>query len=198
MTTRSAEAYTAQLQQLLPRGPIWTRDPDSTLTALLAAMAAEFARVDERAERLLVELDPARTYEMLGDWERVLGLPDGCTPVTGTITERRAAVVQKLTSMGGQTRAFYIAMAAHLGFEVEIHEFDPEVEDFAPGLGLTGDEYRLVWRVEVLTQTDFTTFRAGVSAAGDRLTEGGALDLECVIRRAKPAHTLVVFTYPEA
>lgn len=195
---RTADSYTAQLQQLLPRGPIWTREPDSGLTAFLAGLAAEFARVDARAEQLLIELDPARTYELLTDWERVLGLPDGCTPVTGTISERRAAVVQKLTSLGGQTPAFYVALAAHLGFEVVIHEFDPDVEDYAPGLGLTGDEYRLVWRVQVLTQTDFTVFRADESGADDHLTEGGALDLECVIRRAKPAHTLVVFTYPEA
>ncbi len=195
---RTAAAYTAQLQQLLPRGPIWTRDPSSVLTALLAGFAAEFARVDARADQLLVELDPAQTYEMLTDWERVLGLPDGCTPVTGTISERRAAVIQKLTSLGGQTPAFYIALAAHLGFDILIHEQDPDVEDYAPGLGLTGDEYRLVWRVEVLTQTDFTVFRADESGADDHLTEGGALDLECVIRRAKPAHTLVVFTYPEA
>ncbi|QQQ19662.1 YmfQ family protein [Brevundimonas vitis] len=195
---RTAQAYTEQLQQLLPRGAVWTRDPDSVLTAVLAALAVEFARLDARAEQLLVELDPAQTYELLGDWERVLGLPDGCTPVTGTISERRAAVLQKLTSLGGQTPAFYIAMAAHLGVEVEIFEFDPDVDDYAPGLDISDGRWRYVWRMNVLTETDFTVFRAGVSAAGDRLVEGGALDLECVIRRAKPAHTQVVFSYPEA
>lgn len=193
----TAKAYTAQLQQLLPRGPIWTRDAGSTLTAVLAALAAEFARVDARAEALVVELDPARTYEMLTDWERVLGLPDGCTPVVGTISERRAAVIQKLTSLGGQTPAFYVALAAALGFEIEVFEFDPDVDDYYPGLDISDGRWRLAWRVNVLTQVDFTVFRAGQSAAGDRLSEGGALDLECVIKRAKPAHTLVVFTYPE-
>ncbi|NBB51512.1 DUF2313 domain-containing protein [Rhizobium sp. CRIBSB] len=195
---RSVEAYTHQLQALLPGGPIWTRDPAARLTAVLAALAAEFARLDQRAEQLTVELDPRTTYEMLTDWERVLGLPDGCTPVTGTISERRAAVIQKLTSLGGQTPAFFVALAAALGFEVVIHEFDPDVDDYSPGLDITGGKWRHAWRMEVLTQTDFTSFRAGVSAAGDRLVEGGALDLECVIRRAKPAHSQVLFTYPEA
>lgn len=189
-------AYTAQLQQLLPTGPAWTRDPAATLTAVLAALAAEFARVDARADDLLAEIDPETTYELLEDWERVLGLPDGCTPVLGTISERRAALIQKLAGLGGQTPAFYVALAAALGFTVVIHEFDPDVDDYSPGLDITGGKWRLVWRVEVLDQTDFTLFRAGVSAAGDRLTEGGALDLECVIRRAKPAHTLVLFSYP--
>ena len=192
---RTADAYTAQLQQLLPTGPAWSRDPAGTLTAVLAALAAEFARVDGRVDNLLAEIDPRSTYELLEDWERVLGLPDGCTPVSGTLSERRAALIQKLTSLGGQTPAFYVALAAALGFEVVIHEFDPDVDDYSPGLDITGGKWRLVWRVEVLTQTDFTVFRAGVSAAGDRLVEGGALDLECVIRRAKPAQTLVLFSY---
>lgn len=195
---RDAAAYTAQLQQLLPTGPAWTRDPASTLTAVLAALAAEFARVDTRVDDLMAEIDPRSTYDMLEDWERVLGLPDGCTPVAGTINERRAALIQKLTSLGGQTPAFYVAMAASLGFDVVIHEFDPAVDTYSPGLDITGGKWRLVWRMEVLTQTDFTVFRVGASAVGDYLAQGGALDLECVIRRAKPAHTLVLFTYPEA
>ena len=193
---RTAAAYTAQLQQLLPTGPAWSRDPAATLTALLAGLAAEFARVDGRVDDLLTEIDPRSTYDLLEDWERVLGLPDGCTPVSGTLSERRAALIQKLTSLGGQTPAFYVALAAALGFAIVIHEFDPAVDVYSPGLDISGGKWRLVWRVEVLTQTDFTVFRAGVSAAGDRLTEGGALDLECVIRRAKPAHTLVLFSYP--
>lgn len=195
---RDVAAYTAQLQQLLPTGAAWSRDPSATLTAFLGALAAEFARVDARADDLLAEMAPRTTYELLEDWERVLGLPDGCTPVLGTLSERRAALVQKLTSLGGQTPAFYVALAASLGFEVLVHEFDPDVDDYSPGLDISGGKWRLVWRVEVLNQTDFTVFRAGDSAAGDRLVEGGALDLECVIRRAKPAHTQVVFTYPEA
>lgn len=193
---RDAAAYTAQLQQLLPTGPAWTRDPASTLTAVLAALAAGFARLDTRVDDLLAEIDPRSTYDMLEDWERVLGLPDGCSPVSGTLSKRRVALIQKLTSLGGQTPAYYEALAAALGFDVVIHEFDPAVDTYSPGLDITDGKWRLVWRMEILNQTDFTVFRAGVSAAGDRLVEGGALDLECVIRRAKPAHTLVLFTYP--
>lgn len=195
---RDAAAYTRQLQALLPTGAAWTRSPDATLTRLLAGLAAEFARVDARAEALLVEIDPARTYELLTDWERVLGLPDGCTPVSGTEAERRVALVQKLTSVGGQTPAFYVAMAATLGFEIEIHEFDPDVDLYAPGLDISGGRWRFVWRVHVLTQTDFTSFHVGTSGVFDHLVVGGSLDLECVIRRAAPAHTHVVFSYLEA
>ncbi|WP_370236650.1 YmfQ family protein [Brevundimonas sp.] len=190
--------YTAQLQQLLPTGPAWTRDPDSVLTQVLASLAAEFARLDARAEQLLDELHPRTTLEMMTDWERVLGLPDACTPVLGTLAERRAAIIQKLASMGGQTPAFYIALAANLGFEIEIIEQDPDVATYAPLLDVSDGRWRLVWRVHVLTQTDFTSFRAGVSRAGERLRVGGALDVECVINRAAPAHTQVIFSYPEA
>lgn len=194
---RTAADYTVLLQQLLPPGRAWTRAPGAVLTRLLAAWAAEFARLDARADDLLAEVDPRQSYELLADWERVLGLPDGCSPVLGTVAERRAAVVQKLAVQGGQTRAFYVAMAAALGFEVVIHDLDPDVGDFAPGLDVSGGKWRLVWRVEVLTQVDYAVFRVGSGRVGDRLVEGGALDLECVIRRAAPAHTQVIFTYPE-
>jgi uncharacterized protein YmfQ (DUF2313 family) len=190
--------YTRQLQQLLPQGPAWTRDPEALLTQLLAGLAAEFARLDARARLLLNEVDLTTTWEMLGDWERVMGLPDACTPVTGSIAERRAALIQKLATAGGQTPAFYVALAANLGFEIEIIEQDPAVDVYAPLLDISGGRWRLVWRVNVLTETDFSTFRVGVSRVGERLAEGGALDLECVIRRAAPAHTQVIFSYPEA
>lgn len=190
--------YTRQLQQLLPHGPAWTRDPDAVLTRLLAALAAEFARLDARAHLLLDEVHLPTTWELLSDWERVMGLPDACTPVTGSIAERRAALIQKLATAGGQTPAFYVALAGNLGFEIEIIEQDPDVDAYAPFLDISGGRWRLVWRVNVLTETDYSAFRVGVSRVGERLVEGGALDLECVIRRAAPAHTQVIFSYPEA
>lgn len=193
-----ATAWTGQLQSLLPTGAAWTRAPDATLTGVLAGLAAEFARLDTRALDLLDEADPRTTLELLDGWERVLGLPDGCTPYLGTLTERRLAVVQKLAGLGGQTPAFFVALAAFIGLPIVIHEFDPDVGTYIPGIDVSGGRWRLVWRIDVQVPSGRVRFRAGTSGAGDRLTEGGQLDLECIIRRAKPAHTLAIFTYPEA
>ncbi|MCA3288244.1 MAG: DUF2313 domain-containing protein [Roseomonas sp.] len=75
-----ASAYLSQLLALLPPGDALAREPGSVLERLLTVPAAELARVDGRVEALLAESDPARTAEMLTDWERALGLPDECYP----------------------------------------------------------------------------------------------------------------------
>ena len=75
-----ASAYLSQLIGLLPPGDALAREPGSVLERLLSVPAAELARVDGRVEALLLESDPARTTEMLADWERALGLPDVCYP----------------------------------------------------------------------------------------------------------------------
>jgi uncharacterized protein YmfQ (DUF2313 family) len=75
-----ASAYLSQLIGLLPPGDALAREPGSVLARLLSVPAAELARVDGRVEALLTESDPARTTEMLPDWERALGLPDVCYP----------------------------------------------------------------------------------------------------------------------
>ncbi|MCA3418095.1 MAG: DUF2313 domain-containing protein [Roseomonas sp.] len=75
-----ASAYLSQLLGLLPPGDALPREPGSRLERLLSVPAAELARVDGRVEALLREADPARTTEMLADWERALGLPDECYP----------------------------------------------------------------------------------------------------------------------
>ncbi|MFN8989968.1 MAG: putative phage tail protein [Betaproteobacteria bacterium] len=75
-----SSAYLSQLLALLPPGDALAREPGSVLERLLSVPAAELARVDGRVEALLLESDPARTTEMLADWERALGLPDECYP----------------------------------------------------------------------------------------------------------------------
>jgi uncharacterized protein YmfQ (DUF2313 family) len=75
-----SSAYLSQLIGLLPPGDALAREPGSRLERLLSVPAAELARVDGRVEALLTESDPARTTEMLADWERALGLPDICYP----------------------------------------------------------------------------------------------------------------------
>ena len=191
----SQSEYTRQLQALLPPGRAWPREPTAQLTPLLGAWADEMARLDARALQLLEEADPRTALELLGDWERVLGLPDECTAAATTIPARQIAAYQKLAALGGQTPAFYVALAASIGYTVEILEFDPGVD--AGDFDTSGGRWRYVFTVHVLDIVDYSVFRAGRSGAGDRLIEGGALDLECVINRVKPAHTLALFTYPE-
>ncbi|PKP89340.1 MAG: phage tail protein [Alphaproteobacteria bacterium HGW-Alphaproteobacteria-16] len=197
--SNDAESYQAQLFALLPPGPAWPREPDSQLGRLLAAWADEFARVDARVDQLLAEYDPRQAYELIDAWEAALGLPDPCTSGATSLSARQTNVWRKLAFVGGQTPAFYIALAASLGFEIEVHEFDPDVDDYDASLAaeVAAGRWRYIWRVHVLNAGEFTYFRMGDPFGGQFVEGDAAFDLECIIAAARPAHTHVIFTYPE-
>lgn len=172
--------YLHQLQQLLPQGAAWPRDPDALLTKLLHGLAAEFARLDGKADQLLLEMDPRTADDLLEDWERLLGLPDECAGGGDTVEARRLAAFQKLTELGGQDAGYFIGIAAALGFTAVVLEHRPARIGDEIGDLLYGEAWQFHWTL-------------AVSA------EAGDVDhavLECVISRARPAHTTVSFTYP--
>lgn len=174
------DQYLSQLQALLPLGAAWPRHADSDMTRLLSALAQELARIDARAEKLIDEIDPRTTSELLLEWEAIAGLPDPCTGPLDTLQARRLALITKIANLGGQSRAFFIALAATLGYTITIDE------------KVDGLPHK--WRVNAPAVT-IRTFKAGRSRAGDPLRDWGNALLECAITRLKPAHTTVVFGY---
>jgi len=202
---RDGEDYAQAFARLLPTGEAWSRDPDGVLMQLVRGQAKIWgAVVDPRAADLLqVEADPRLTYELLSDWERAYGLPDPCVPVVQTLPERRQALVQKIAMQGGQSRAFFIGIAASLGYAITIKEYVP----FQFGLSSFGGSHgrfnppamRFVWRVSVKAGR-LTRFRFGASSFGrdSFLSVRRAEDLECIFSRLKPAHTTLFFDYQNA
>ena len=192
----TAAEYREQLKQLLPPGQAFPRDPGTTLHDLLDGMSVELARVDERGFTLPLEANPATTTELLVDWERVAGLPDRCSGVLEeTIQGRRNSLLAKLASTGGQSIAYFISIAAALGYEVTITEFKP----FRGGVSVVGDaltngDWQFAWQVNC-PETTVLAFRAGLSAVGEPLRSWGTGSLECKIRQLAPAHTIPIFAY---
>lgn len=193
----SAEQYANQLRALLPRGEAWRAERGSLMDSLLLAIATEFARIDARGGDLLNEADPRTTVELLEDWERVLGLPNPCITEEQTNAQRRAAVVEKVRRLGGQSVAYFLQVAESLGYDITITEFRPFVAGSDAGDPLTNGDWIFTWQVngpEVTT----TDFKVGVSAVGEPLRTWGNEELECVINQLKPAHTHVLFAYAES
>lgn len=189
----TAADYLSQLQALLPSGAAWSRSSTAVLTRLLGAWSAEFARVDGRSGTLLNEADPRYTAEMLSDWERCLGLPDTCTGPLSTVAERRAAVVARLTGIGGQSPAYYIALAASLGYSITVTEFRPHTVDHDVDSPIYGTDWAHAWQVNAALNTvrELTVdddVDMPLAAWGNQL-------LECAINRTKPAHSIVLFAY---
>lgn len=192
-----ASDYLSQLIALLPRGPLWDgmAQAGSRCRELLAALAEEFARVDGRSIALLDETDPRTTYELLAEWEAWAGLPDSCIGEPPTIVQRRHALHERVTSSGGQSRDYFIRLAANLGYEVTITEFRPARTSIAAaGDAITNGDWIFAWQVNA-PETTVTEATAGSAAAGEPLRSWGNQALECAIRKRKPAHTYVLFTY---
>ncbi len=174
--------YRRQLQALLPIGAAWPRAVGATLTRFLDAVAEEFARIDLRRNQLFDEADPNTTSELLGDWERVAGLPDNCIgKLRGTQQARRQDLVAKLSATGGATAAYLVAAALEAGFDIEIEE-------------LYGEANQHKFRV-VAGETALIFFTADFSFADEPLVDWGNDNLECLINQLKPAHTVALFYY---
>lgn len=210
---RMADDYGRAFALLFPTGPAWPQDEDTTFQRVIRSLASALGDLDARAVALAnVETDPRLTLETLGDWERAYGLPDACVAEPQTISARRAALIQKMTLVGEQSRPFFIGLAAGLGYSVTITEFSP----FMAGVSHVGDtrlsgdasddfrwrvgswDMRFAWRVNIASPR-LSWFRVGTgggqAGVDPHLRIGQASDLECALRRYKPAHTYLIFNY---
>lgn len=190
-----AASYARSLAALLPQGQAWPTDPASTLQRVLLGLAQEMQRVDARAAALVQESDPRTTTELLSDWERSHGLPDPCVEVAQTVAERRQALMGRILSIGGQSRQFFISLAAALGYSITITEFPTEAAAISAGIPYTGTSWANTWLVNVPVTVAVRDFRAGAGSAGEPLRSWGNDVLECQFQRLKPAHTSVLFAY---
>lgn len=195
MTPRTPPDVRDGMLALLPPGWATPREAGSRLGRLLSAPARRVAAVEAEAADLAMEIDPRTATNLLADFERLLG-PDPCDPGAAlTLGERRVLAHGRLTAGGGQSRAFFIAIAAARGVAVTIEEFRP----FTTGAARTGRRLatrscRFFWRVR-LGPTRLVNFRIGASSTGQSLGAIEASAVECPIRRLAPAHTTPLFAY---
>lgn len=186
----TADDYSHVLHALRPVGPAMVVDDP-----LLLGLSAEFARLHNRLGDLLNESDPRTTNELRADWERAFGLPDTCCSSEQDIIARSAALITKVRGAGSPTPEYFIALAAELGYTITITELQPFTVSGPVNESLNPEAIRYVWQVHSAI-TSSTRF-AVTSAVNDPLASWGNAILECVINRAKPAHTLVQFIYED-
>jgi uncharacterized protein YmfQ (DUF2313 family) len=190
---RSSLDYLKLLQSLLPRGKVWSRWLNAKLTEYLYAEAEELARIDNRTQDLVKERNTLYANELIDDHELDLGLPDECTrDLDLTLSERRSAANAKLTSTGGQSKEYFIDIAARYGYVATVEEYTP----FWCGIGACGDPIGpllniFYWKLTIFTDETPIPFLCGTSVCGDSLNKISEL-LEavfCYAFKYKPAHT---------
>lgn len=184
-------------RRILPAGAIWRTKVGRALYRVLHADADELARVYGRAEDLLAEAHAATIDESLDEWENELGLPGDCITDEQTNDQRMAAIAAKLRAVGGQSRQYYIDVAAGLGVVITIAEQQP----FYVGLHGCGDavgeiDWKFVWIVTAPPEGSIEYLTCDVAVAGDPLASGGGSPLlECTLQGLKPAQTILLFAY---
>lgn len=205
--------YKDLLANLLPKGLLWDLKEQPNFKALLDSFAQEFCRVDKRAQDLIVESDPRTTTEadLLTDWQRVLALPDECTPETQTLEEKQAQITQKYTNVGGLSKNFFEALILDLGFAITISNPRPFLAGSKAGDRLTnyfnrifvagslaGTQLREVgWRFYFeadMPIAESAIFVAG-SLAGEPLRFFENEIVQCTLQKNKPAHTALFSTF---
>lgn len=171
------KCHTEPFCDLLPKGVMWPRDPDTEIHALCSALGIEFSRVDKRIDAMLENSYPDTAQESLEDWERVCGLPDLCDgELAPTVAERQADVVACVTQDHTLNDEFWETLANGLGYPAPVITKNSA---FCTGVNCAGD---LVCSFDALLTVTFT-FPTG---ADDAL-------LECKIRKFwSPIFTLVV------
>lgn len=187
--------YEAALQQLLPVGRAWPRDPDSVQLKVIAGLAPAYVRLDARAQALLVDAFPATTLELLPEWEASLGLPDPCEGPDQTVDQRRLQVVSRLINAGGQSVAYFLGVLARLGYaDASITQYQPFRADVDHAdRPLYSSEWAFNWTIN-LPELRIFYFRADISTAGDPLFTVSDNSVACTIEALKPAHTTVDYT----
>ena len=193
--SRSSKDYLRLLQSLLPRGKVWSRAIAARLTEYLYAEADELARIDDRAQVLLRERNTLYTTELIEDHENELGLPDECTrDYTLSLNERRLSANSKLTATGGQSKPYFIAIAAKYGYTATITENTPAW----CGIVACGDPIGplaniFYWTLTIFTDETPIIARCGEAACGDVLQKVSDLinTVFCFANKYKPAHTIL-------
>jgi uncharacterized protein YmfQ (DUF2313 family) len=190
----TATDYLWQFQRLLPRGRVWQRGWGTVQAADLLTLMPTWARLHTRAGEVIAETFPCSVAaEMLPEWEATLGLPD-CEAL-GTIQQRQAAVCAKFSMRGGQSIQYFIDLAAANGFTITITTYSAfrvdmnRVED-----PLYDSAWDYAWMVTSPAET-VVYFRTDVSLVEEPLASWGNAQLECLIEKYAPAHTIPMFEY---
>lgn len=192
----------------LPTGMAWDafRTPGKVAYRLLTAFAKSFDDMSAALCRMILELNPYSTEQMLPEWERSVSLPDPCLPKAVTLDERRFWVVWRLTKRRWTTAQDWQDLASLFGLEIAITPGSyvqrpalyayryPKRYDLFPKLG----RFRVY--IDILN-VDFKGYPYGGATPKSGqgypvpygVTPPGVTAFMCLIDRVRPANVVVIW-----
>lgn len=186
--------YINLMSALLPPGPAWSTDDPAIIGA-----APSLRRAHQRADDLMLEIDPRTTTELINRWEACCGLPDECIPSgSQTLLQRQNRLDAKLNLIGGINEAFYLEQLAALGkpgATITRYNKGPFKCTSVCTDAVYSTEWRYYWQVNMPASTDATWMTCS-DGCDTPVRYWGDTVAECVISKLCPSHTYVLFKYP--
>lgn len=123
MPARTLEEWIRTARTVLPAGRLFDLDPGTDMRAYLTPILELFRARETRTAAAVAELDPARTTEMLAEWEHEYGLPEACGRGGAlTETERRENLLEKINRVGSANLLDIQRLVALHGIAVQIDD----------------------------------------------------------------------------
>lgn len=181
---RSVEEYKRLFLSLLPKGSLWTRNPNSLIVKFFKGLAKEFNRLDLSINDLFTENFVTTTTELLIEHETDFDLPEEGFSLADTTQGRRDELLAALVKRGEQDKAYFEEIAENLGYDITITEFTP----FWCGVGQCGDpcgdqNNLFYWRINILISSVTEPYEVNISK------------LIAKFQKLKPGHTHVLFEF---
>jgi len=197
--SRSPAVIMSCVFMIQPSGWALPADPNSMWANFLSPMCAAWSAIEAQAAQFATEIDPRTSVLLIPEWEQLLG-PDPCGRdlLATTLQAKQSLNYQRLTSRGGQSIPYFVALAASLGETATIQEATWSrfgmMRFGATGARFAPPSNQFNWSVQ-LAQRVVTKFRFGASQFSDRFGSFTASMAQCPITHAAPAHTVVTFNY---
>lgn len=172
---------------------------DRQARGVLAEASSAATVIDDAvvsADVLHAEQQPDRTARLLGDWERNYSLPDACVGGSGAPVDARVLnLLARIRGRGDLSRPYMLELARLMGYpNSTITEFGPMTCMDPCDSPVNGEDFIGVWRLNVPVSTSIVEATCE-SPCDVQLRRWGNTQLECVITRHKPAHTVALFAY---
>lgn len=118
----NAMAHANALAAYMPGGYIFESKnrAESEFRQWINGSVLSYVTAEGFLKLLYDEYPPDITIALIGEWERMLGIPDACFPAGDNIDERRLYVCLKLMARGAQTVEDFQALADKLGLSATV------------------------------------------------------------------------------
>lgn len=186
-----------QMADCLAQGRAWglKNDENSNARKLIKSLSVAHNRSQQQIELIETEFRIENSFDLLGEWEESVGIPDECIATSQTIEQRRAAVIERLKKLPivtlADVQAYVDALFPSMGviiypgFEYYTFEYEFEI-DFLSGVS---DKFILVAEVPLSDNTFEYDFEIGFEGGVD------TTNLECVLNKIIPANVYLIIEY---